>query len=74
MVSFGYGMTGYYAHAKLLGGIKVGDFVPRGKAFASVENPGLGQFHAHMCLLVSDNVSVDPYDYSTESRVPHYAK
>jgi murein DD-endopeptidase MepM/ murein hydrolase activator NlpD len=71
IVSYGNNWTGYYAHAKLLTGVKIGDFIPRGKAFAVVSNPGLGALHAHLCVI--QGASVDPYDYLTDLRTPKLA-
>ena len=69
IVSFGNGYTGYYAHARLLNGVKIGDFIPRGKAFATVVDARLGSPCSHLSLIKS--TSLDPYDYMTELRVPH---
>jgi hypothetical protein len=68
IVSYGQQFTGYYAYASLLSGVKVGDFIPRGKAFGSVQDCDIGQAHFHFCLIKS--VVVDPYDYWTVYKKP----
>lgn len=72
MVSYGNGSAGYYVYATLADGVKIGDFVPRGKVFATTELCDSGATHVHLFLIVSSLV-VDPYISLTEYRVPHLA-
>ena len=71
-MSYGNDCAGYFIYASLAEGVKVGDFVPRGKTFATTELCDSGSPHVHLFLLVSSAV-VDPYHYFTEYRIPHYA-
>jgi hypothetical protein len=70
VVSYGNGYSGYFIFARLLKGEKIGDTVPRGKAFATTELCDGGETHIHMFLLDS-GAAVDPYDYFIESRMPY---
>ena len=70
-VSYGNGYTGYFIYTKLLKGEKIGDTVPRGKAFATTELCDGRAAHLHI-FLIDSGLGVDPYDYFTEYRKPAY--
>ena len=62
---------GYFIYATLSSGLKVGDSVPRGEVFATTELCDSGDRHVHLFLIMSSLV-VDPFDYLTEYKIPHY--
>ncbi len=71
-VDYGNGFTGYYVYVKLNKSVKVGDAIPRGKAFATTQLCDGDDPHIHF-FLIRDSIEVDPYDFFTEVRIPHYA-